>query len=91
MISITSLIIKSAQPFEKIHIFYKILGLLQWDGSPFVKGKYFCGGGFRPRPKLPRPWAGPVDGYINIKKLKFLQINSREIFKIYQILVKLIH
>ena len=60
MISITSLIIKSAQPFEKIHIFYKILGLLQWDGSPFVKGKYFCGGGFRPRPKLPRPWTGPV-------------------------------
>ena len=41
VISITSLIIKSAQPFEKIHIFYKILGLLQWDGSPFVKGKYF--------------------------------------------------
>ena len=29
MISITSLIIKSAQPFEKIHIFYKILDILQ--------------------------------------------------------------
>ena len=41
MISITSLIIKSAQPFEKIHIFYKILSLLQWNGGFFVKGKYF--------------------------------------------------
>ena len=41
MISIISLIIKSAQPFEKIHIFYKILNLLQWNGGFFVKGKYF--------------------------------------------------
>ena len=29
VIFITSLIIKSAQLFEKIHIFYKILGILQ--------------------------------------------------------------
>ena len=29
VISLTSLIIKNAQQFEKIHIFYKILGLLQ--------------------------------------------------------------
>ena len=58
VISLTSLIIKSAQQFEKIHIFYKILGLLQWDVAFFVKGKKFCGGGLRP--KLPRPWAGPV-------------------------------
>ena len=41
VISITSLIIKSAQQFEKIHTFYKILGLLQWDGAFFVNGKYF--------------------------------------------------
>ena len=41
VIFITSLIIKSAQPFEKIHIFYKILSLLQWNGGLFVKGKYF--------------------------------------------------
>ena len=40
VISLTSLIIKSAQQFEKIHIFYKILGILQWDGVFFVKGKY---------------------------------------------------
>ena len=38
VISITSLIIKSAQQFEKIHTFYKILGVLQWDGVPFCKG-----------------------------------------------------
>ena len=31
VIFLTSLIIKSAQLFEKNHIFYKILGLLQWD------------------------------------------------------------
>ena len=41
MISLKLLIIKSAQPFEKIHIFYKILNLLQWNGGFFVKGKYF--------------------------------------------------
>ena len=41
VISITSLIIKSAQQFEKIHIFYKILGLLQWDGGLFCKGQIF--------------------------------------------------
>ena len=35
VISLTSLIIKSAQQLEKIHNFYKILGLLQWDG-PFL-------------------------------------------------------
>ena len=40
VISLTSLIIKSAQQFEKIHIFYKILDLLQWDEPFFVKGKY---------------------------------------------------
>ena len=39
VIFLTSLIIKSAQPFKKIHIFYKILGLL--EGAFFVKGKYF--------------------------------------------------
>ena len=50
VISLTSLIIKSAQLFEKIHIFYKILGLLQWDGGFFVKGKHFLWWG---------PWAGP--------------------------------
>ena len=44
VISLTSLIIKSAQSFEKIRIFYKILGLLQRDEAFFVKGKYFCGG-----------------------------------------------
>ena len=59
IISLTSLIIKSAQSFEKIRIFYKILGLLQRDGAFFVKGKYFLWWGLRPRPKLPRPWAGP--------------------------------
>ena len=37
-ISLTSLIIKSAQLFEKIHIFYKLLGLLQWNGGLFCKG-----------------------------------------------------
>ena len=41
VIFLTSLIIKSAQLFEKIHIFFKILGFLQWDGGLFVKGKYF--------------------------------------------------
>ena len=41
VISLTSLIIKSAQQFEKIHIFYKILSLLQWDGAFFLKGKIF--------------------------------------------------
>ena len=41
VISLTSLIIKSAQQFEKIHIFYKILSILQWDGAFFVKGKIF--------------------------------------------------
>ena len=33
VISLTSLIIKSAQPFEKICIFYKILGLLDMQTS----------------------------------------------------------
>ena len=36
VIFLTSLIIKSAQLFEKIHIFFKILGLLQWDGGLFL-------------------------------------------------------
>ena len=38
LISLTSLIIKNAQQFEKIHIFYKILDILQWDGPFFCKG-----------------------------------------------------
>ena len=38
VIFLTSLIIKNAHPFEKIHIFYKILSLLQWDGVFFCKG-----------------------------------------------------
>ena len=38
VISLTALIIKSAQQFEKIHIFYKILGILQWDEGLFCKG-----------------------------------------------------
>ena len=37
VISLTSLIIKSAQQFEKIHIFYKILGILQWNEGLFCK------------------------------------------------------
>ena len=41
VISLTSLIIKSVQQFEKNHIFYEILGLLQWDWAFFVKSKYF--------------------------------------------------
>ena len=41
VIFLTSLIIKSAQLFEKIHIFFKILGLLQWDGGLFCKGQIF--------------------------------------------------
>ena len=41
VISLTSLIIKSAQSFEKIRIFYKILGLLQRDGAFFCKGQIF--------------------------------------------------
>ena len=41
VISLTSLIIKSAQSFEKIHIFYKILGILQRDGGLFCKGQIF--------------------------------------------------
>ena len=36
VISLTSLIIKSAQPFKKIHIF--ILSVLQWEGAFFCKG-----------------------------------------------------
>ena len=35
VIFITSLVIKCAQQLKKIHIFYKIVGLLQWDG-PFL-------------------------------------------------------
>ena len=38
VISLTSLIIKNAEPFKKICIFYKILGLLQWEGAFFCKG-----------------------------------------------------
>ena len=38
IISLTSLIIKSAQQFLKIHIFYKILNPLQWDGCLFCEG-----------------------------------------------------
>ena len=41
VISLTSLIIKNAQQFEKIYIFYKVLALLQWDGAFFINGKYF--------------------------------------------------
>ena len=41
VISLTSLIIKTAQPFEKIYIFYKIWGILQWDGAFFCKGDFF--------------------------------------------------
>ena len=41
VIFLTSLIIKSAQSFEKIRIFYKILGLLQRDGAFFCKGQIF--------------------------------------------------
>ena len=38
VISLTSLIIKNAQPFKKICIFYKILDLLQWEWAFFCKG-----------------------------------------------------
>ena len=38
VISLTLLIIKSAQQFENFHIFYKILGILQRDGGLFRKG-----------------------------------------------------
>ena len=70
MISITSLIIKSAQQFEKIHIFYKILGILQWDGVFFVKGKYLfvvgaLGLGLSCL-RLGPPWRG-VLCYIHVK------------------------
>ena len=41
VISLTLLIIKSAQQFENVHIFYKILDLLQWYGAFLVKGKIF--------------------------------------------------
>ena len=38
VITLTILIIKSAQQFEEIHIFYKILGILQWNWGLFCKG-----------------------------------------------------
>ena len=48
LISLTSLIIKSAKPFKKIYIFYKILNLLQWDGRGGKKLWRALGLGFGP-------------------------------------------
>ena len=38
VIFLTSLIIESVQTFGKLHISYKILGLLQWDEPFFYNG-----------------------------------------------------
>ena len=59
VISLMSLIIKNVQQFKKIHIFYKFWTFYNRMGAFFVKDKYFLWWGLRPRPKLPRPWAGP--------------------------------
>ena len=44
--------------------FKKLLGFLQRKIGPFSSREIlFWLGGLRPRPKLPRPWAGPACKY----------------------------
>ena len=63
---------------KKIHIFYKILGLLQWDEGLFCKGQiFFCGGVLRPR-----PWAGPDSDATKQQKLCGFKISRKSQTKV---------
>ena len=58
VISLASLL-KKVPIILKMLYFYKILGLLLREMGPFFSRKiFYLLWGFRPRPKLPRPWAG---------------------------------